>query len=367
MTDIWDLVETQTQAEIYTEALARATTAGLPVSTWRASDPTLVEYDFLAEILAAREEVSVELIKAGWLSQASGEWLTVVALETYGITREGATYAASTVTLSNSGGGLFAIDAGGLIVKSTLTGKSYHSTGALSLAAGATATIDVIADEPGTDSSAGTDEIDAIVTPPLLGVTVTASTPAIATDEQSDSSLRTQCTNTLGAISPMGPSDAYVYVATTTELTGDTEVTRAYVYSESSVGLVVVYVAGADGAVSGAAIALVQAAIDTWAAPICMYVSVVNAVEFTQAVTFTASGDDLPADLAIAVTPALQTLFSGIPINGVLALSALYVTLHTALVDAGATNVAVHVTEPTTDYDPVTEGSVILLGTVTGT
>jgi hypothetical protein len=365
--DIWDLIETQTQAEIYADALDRATTADLPVSTWREDDPTLTEYDFLAEILAAREGVTVELIKAGWLTQASGDWLTVHALEVYGVTREEATYAAGTVTLVNSGGGLYALDAGGLIVKSTLTGKAYHSTVALSLAAGATASVAVVADEPGTDSDAGTDDIDVIVTPPLLGVSITASTPASAVDEQSDASLRVACSGTLGMISPDGPPDAYTYVATNTALTGDVEITRAWTVDDSSTGDVVVFVAGSEGAVSSTAIALAQAAIDVWATPLCVTAVVGNAVEFTQAVTFTASGDDLPADLSASVTEVLAALFSEIPINGVLALSAIYVAIHTELLRIGATNVAVTVSVPAVDYDPPALGSVILLGTVTGT
>jgi hypothetical protein len=365
--DIWDLIETQTQAEIYADALTRAVAAGLPVTSWRADDPTLVEYDYLAEALAARDGVAVEIIKAGWLSQATGDWLTVLALELYGTTREAATYAASTVTLANAGGGLYAIDAGGLIVKNTLTGKTYHSTVALSLAAGATESVAVVADEPGTDSEAGTDEIDAIVTPPLLGVSISASTPASAVDEQSDASLRTTCMGTLGMISPDGPSDAYTYVATNTALTGDVEITRAWTLDDSSTGTVAVFVAGPNGAVSGDAIALAQAAIDVWATPLCVTASVGNAIEFTQAVTFTASGNDLPADLSAAVTLVLSALYAALPINSTLALSSIYVAIHTELLRIGATNVAVNVSVPAADYDPPAEGSVILLGAVSGT
>jgi len=367
MTDVADLIVPQTQAEIFASALAHAETNGLVVSSWREGDPTLTEYDALAEILAAREEITVEYIKAGFLSLAEEDWLTVLALEVFGVTREPAVYATSTVSLSNTGGGVYSREPGEITVKNTTTGKTYTSTSAVSLSGvGDTTTVDVVANDPGTDSSAATDEIDDLVTT-MLGVVVTGSTAAIGVDVESDPSLKQRCADTLGALSPNGPADAYSSVARNSALTGSTEVNRVLAVPDSVYGTVDVLVAGTTGNVSAGAITAVQTAIDLWATPLCITATVANADEHTLNVTLTASGSNIPADLETAVEDVLGVLVFALPIEGVVTTALLIATVHAELIRLGASNVSIALTVPAADVDLDGTGEVFVLGTVSAT
>jgi hypothetical protein len=79
------LIAVQTAAQYLDAGLELAATYGLPVTTWRAGDPTRTLYKFLAESLAERDGVIAEFIKGGWLSLAEGDWLEVLADEVYGV------------------------------------------------------------------------------------------------------------------------------------------------------------------------------------------------------------------------------------------------------------------------------------------
>ena len=371
---VYTLFSTDTAASILATGLAVAEVAGLPVSTWRVGDPTRTLFRFVAEVLGARETLQEAFIKSGFLSTAEGSWLSLVAAEVYGVTREAATYASPTVTLDNSGGGgLYAREAGEITFKSSTSGKTYSSTEAVTISPGAVVTVDVQADEAGSDSAAGTDEIDEIVTT-LLGVSLTASTAATAQDAQEDESLREQCRATLGALSPNGPSDAYDYVARNSDLTGSTEVTRSTTVSDSSTGTVQQYVAGSSGAVSGAAVTAVASAVATWAKPLCITHSVASASNVVVDVVASVSGVNVPSTIEDDSETAIATLLRSCRIAGedddvVLTTSAVQATIHALLVAAdsdNATEGVVTLTSPAADVE-LDGGEVATLGSVTVT
>lgn len=277
-------------------SIARA--LGLPVDSWRNGDPTKANFNYLAEVLAAREETSAEYIKAGFLSEASGDWLKLLAQDVYGVELEGATYATPTVTVTNTGGGYYEITSEGEIsFKSSITEKTYHntSTGHV-LSSGATVTIDLIADEAGSDSSVGVDEIDALVTG-QLGIEIESSTAATANDEETDDEIKALCTLTLGPLSSNGPPDAYESIALNQEKTGVLDVARAKTIDDSDTGEVTLFIAGASGPVAGASVTAVNNAIETWSTPLCITPTVTNATAHAFAVDATVEGDDVPADV----------------------------------------------------------------------
>src|SRR6185369_1808287 len=105
------LLQSDTAARWKSLGLQIAQALGLVVTSWRTGDPTLSTYDFVSEALENRDARSVELAKAAWLSQATGDWLTVLAEEVFGVIREQATYATPTITLTNTGGGYYPIAA----------------------------------------------------------------------------------------------------------------------------------------------------------------------------------------------------------------------------------------------------------------
>lgn len=330
--EVFTLFVSNTAAKIYSSALELAASVGLPVTSWRAGDPTKTSFNFLADALAAREDVLSEFIKAGFRSTAEGDWFTLMARDMYGVTRGEATFAEPTATVHNGGGGFYPRVAGDLTFKASSTGKTYHTTDAGSgvLSAGATVTYALIADEAGSDSSAAANDVDTLVTQ-LLGVTVVSSTAATAIDAQPDPSLDEQCAATLGALSPNGPGDAYEFVVRNPDLTGNTEITRAKTVADDDTGRVIVYVAGTSGPVSGAAITAAQAAVERWATPNCVRPTVTNASAVTVALTSEITGVDIPSDFEASIAAAFGVYCSSIEIGGLVATSAIVALHHTAV------------------------------------
>jgi uncharacterized phage protein gp47/JayE len=317
----------QTQAAIYSAALSIATTLGLPVSSWLPGDPTrsllYVESTFLEQL----EQIVVGFIQSGFLDYASipnadgstNPWLAILAKQMFNVDVPGATYAETSVTLTNSGGGLFDLGPGDVTLKNSTTGATYHSTSGGVLNPGGTLTIDVVADVAGAAGSAAATEIDTVVTG-LLGVTCSNPAAAVGIDEQSPQTTVAQCRAKLGSLSPNGPASAYSYVALNPALTGTANVTRARVYSDSDTGDVTIYVAGPSGAVAGGDVTAVQNAIEKWAAPLCITPTVVSASAVTVAVTYTIwlyqSVNADSTTIQNAIQTALEQAFAERPIGG---------------------------------------------------
>lgn len=362
---VLSLFVAETATTLLNAGLEVAAALGLPVTSWRAGDPTRAVFKFLAEALAEREGVTSEYIKAGFLSTATGEWLTVLASEVYGVDRVEATYAAPSVTLTNGGGGYYEIAAGDITCSSSASDKTYHSTSGGVLSPGSTLVVSLVADEPGSDSSVAIGGIDTLVTT-MLGVTVVSSTAALGLDEESDESLVGRCNDTLGALSPNGPADAYESVVRNSELTGVTDITRASSTSDAVDGTVVVYIASPTGACAPASVTAAQAAVESWATPLCITPTVVNATPVLIPVNATVSGNDIPATFASETLDALTSLFAELEIGVDVTFSSIVTTIHELLVSRGATRVSVVVSVPAVDVT-VGLGEVPTIGAVTVT
>lgn len=317
MTSVLALFVAESAANILQRGLDLATTLGLPVTSWRTGDPTRSLYKYLATKLATTDLILAELAKSAFLSTATGDWLKILALEVYGVEVQEATYATGTLVLVNNGGGFYPREAGDLAFKSSITGKTYHSTTGGDLASGPGTTLELgfVADEAGSDSTLAEDELDTMVTT-LLGVEIQSSTAAIGLDDQSDESIREQCRDSLGALSPNGPLDAYNFVAKDSELTGITSITRSFSINNED-GTVTCYIAGPTGNVTSPEVAAVQAAFDTWATPNCITATAVTAVAVTITVTATVaytgslSDDDLETLAADKLTAAVGRINIG--------------------------------------------------------
>lgn len=313
------LLTVATAEEILARGLTIADALGLDTTTWRTGDPTRSLYHFMAEVLATQDAVVVRYIAGGLLEEAEGDQLTLLAAQVYGVTRGEASYAGSDLELTNAEGGVFVFDAGDITFRSSVTGKTYHNTSGGTLSSFGTLDVDWIADEPGSDSAVSEDDIDEMVTT-FIGVSVTASGASTATDAESDSNLKVRCRDSLGALSPDGPADAYRYVALTSELTGDTETTKASVEGDNATGDVTVYIAGSGGAVTSGARDAVADAIAIWATPLCITPTVVAASEETIAITATVYIHSTVGELDAAIESAIETklaeLFDVTPIGG---------------------------------------------------
>lgn len=316
------LIVQETKARIYQRALALAASLSVPVTSWRAGDPTRSSYHLVSELLEVLEAVVAPYIRAGFLDYATGDWLVLHADQAYGYTADEATYASTTVTLTNGGGGFYPdIAAGDLTFRSSVTEKTYRNTsgGTLASGPGTTLDVDVVADEAGEASSAGAGEIDEMVTT-LLGVTCTNATAAVGTDAEEEESIRQGCRDKLGSLSPNGPRDAYAYVARASELTGTTGINRVRVLADADTGDVTVYLAGPSGPVSGADRTAAEEAIVEWALPWCVTPTVASAtgvpVPITYAIDIYESVGVEEAAIKTAIEAALVTMIRTRPIGG---------------------------------------------------
>lgn len=315
------LLYQMTAEQIYAKALVIAEAVGLVTTSWHPGDPTRSQYYVEAEELATVEEIVVGYIASGFLDYAEGDWLALLAYEVYLVTKIEATFATTTVTLTNTGGELFeGIEAGDITFKNSLTDATYTNTSGGTLAAGPATTLDVTAsaDLAGSDSTAAATEIDTLVTT-YLGVTCSNATAAIGVDEESSPALRSRCRLKLGALSPNGPADAYDYVARTPELSLTTNVTRSRTVSAGD-GTLTLYLAGPSGAVAGADVTLVETAIAKWATPLCITPTTVSATNVAVAVTYQlwlyeAVGETTTV-IEAAVAAALLAMIRVHPIGG---------------------------------------------------
>lgn len=387
------LLVQETQADIYQAFLSLATTLGLPVTSWQAGDPTRSLGFLEADVLAQLEQVVVGFIQSGFLDYAAlpvtdsdgnplaatSSWLDILAKQVFNVDVPSATFAETTVTLTNAGGGIYIIGPGDLTLKSSTTNQTYHNTTGLTLTSvgspGATGTIAVVADIAGSAGSASVGEIDTLVTA-LLGVTCTNPVAAVGLDEQDPSVTVSQCRDKLGSLSANGPAAAYSFVAKNSALTGINTVTRSRVYSDSDTGDVTIYVAGPGGAVAGGDVTAVQNAINVWATPLCITPTVYSASNVVVNVTYTIwvykSVNQTSTQIETAIQAALTTLFQNREIGGDIIPPATTGSLYQAVIEStiGAVfpvqTFRVTVAAPSGDT-ALANGQVPVLGTVTPT
>lgn len=244
---------TQEQVKASIENMLKA--SGLPVTSWRHEGSvvrTIVA--IVAAIFAGFTEVIAVATRSGFLDLAEGIWLTLLAYYVYGVARIEATFAAGKVTLTNTGGGLFDMEAGDLILLCPSTRKTYTNVAAFKLNPLGKLDVDIRAVEVGAASTAPPNTITDFVTK-LLGVEVTNAAPLVGLDAEADPALRERCRDSLGSLSPNGPAAAYRYWAKSAKrLDGSAVgVTRVRLLPPAGNGSLTVVVATATGPVSGKA------------------------------------------------------------------------------------------------------------------
>lgn len=318
-----DLTEPIDSDSFLETLLDGAKAIGLDVDTWKPLDPTRTLYALTADLHSLRSEADHLAIRGGLLDYAADDWLTLLAINVYGVTRKEASFAsvADAITLTNAGGGVYNLAAGELVVQNTTTKKNYKNTEVVALAAFGTQQVDIIAEEAGTASNASIGQITTLVTT-LLGVTVTNTKALVATDKENDPDLRQRCRDKLGALSPNGAAAAYAFVAKSTPRADGTivDINRVKVSAQSSTGTVTVTVASPSGVPASQDVTDVNAAIQATVVPLGVTATVAAAVANTIAVTYTAYvANDAPetnAEIQAAIATALANYFKTVPIGG---------------------------------------------------
>lgn len=326
-----DLTTPSTRQEVQASIYRVFGVLGVNTTSWGAGAVVRTLTVGVSATISVFSQLQAEIVRSGFLDLATNDWLTLVAKYVYGVLRNEATFAAGTVTLHNTGGGIFIVDAGDLIVATPTTpdpksGKTYRNDAAFVLGAGATVVVPITAIEAGADSNAGAGDITVLVTT-LLAVTATNANALVGLNTESDPALRQRCSEKLGSLSPMGPWDAYAYAARNAHRsTGEPcGVTRTRTLKDGF-GNVTLVAANASGGITGTIgnlatdIGAVDEAVQQLAAPFAVTAHTEGAGTVSQVVTYelwaynTSGLND--AQIADTVKAALETFTAKQPIGG---------------------------------------------------
>lgn len=292
-----DLTKPATRADVQASIYRVLGTLGVNTTSWASGAVVRTMVVAVSAMLSAFSSLQAQIASSGFLDLAEGDWLTLVARYVYGVERLEATFAAGFVTLVNAGGGIYNVDPGDLIVATTVTGdpksgKTYRNDAAFTLGAGQTITVAITAVEAGADSTTGAATIT-VLTTALLNVTCSNAASLVGLDAEKDPALRLRCSEKLGALSPMGPWDAYAYAARNAHRsTGEPcGITRTRTLKDGF-GNVTLVVASASGTVTGTIgnlatdLGAVDEAIQQLSAPLAVTAHTESAAAVNQAVTY---------------------------------------------------------------------------------
>lgn len=215
---IGELLTAQTSDEVFAVFVQALVNLGVPANKWRRGGVASSMLRVVAITFAGFTSLMVAALSAQFLPYASGNWLTLLAYYVYGVTRTPATFASTSCVLTNDGGGVYSYSIGQFTVKDSVTGVTFTNQALFSLAAAGanptTATVAFEATVLGSAGNANPGDIDTLVTS-ALGVSVTNPGPAIGIDQQSDSDLQAECTDSLAARNVRNPRNAYEWAVTT--------------------------------------------------------------------------------------------------------------------------------------------------------
>lgn len=316
-----ELTTPLTRAQVQSSIYAVLTTLGVNVTAWRTGSVVRTMIVGVSAVFAAYSQLMANIARSGFLETASAEWLTLTAWYVYGIERRAATYASGTVTLENTGGGIYSLDPADLIVKNHDTGHTYRNVAAFTIEPGDTLDVSIVATEPGTASNADALAITDMVTT-LLGVSCQNDIALYATDTESDTELRQRCGEMLGALSPMGPWDAYFAAlrGATREADGaNLGITRVNIEVDGY-GHVDCYAATKTGPLPDADIPTAQLAVQENAEPLAVTARVHSAVPLVVNLTYSVwmynTTGRTEQEITDAITASLATFIQAQPVGG---------------------------------------------------
>lgn len=287
-----DLIKPVTRAEAQASLYEVYGILGLKTSSWKSGAVVRTMAVAQSVVLSAFSQLQAKIARGGFLELADKPWLDFVAHYVYKFDRILATFATGVLTLTNAGGGEYEADPDDLIFTNPITKATYRNTEHVVIGAGLTVAVNIRASAAGSASSSAAGEITEITTT-LLQVTCTNASDILGRDEETDPQLRSRCSESLGALSPFGPWDAYSSaVRNATRPDGSTlGITRIRPVKDGY-GNVITYVATATGAVLGDVddpatdLGIAFEAIQQWAAPLAVTATVVSASALTIAVTY---------------------------------------------------------------------------------
>lgn len=364
---------------------------GIKVTAWVKGGPTRSIYRSMAEFGKTIVDNIKTIANQGSISTATDAGKTVIAEEQYGVKRPGATYATTTLLITNGAGGNYPWSPNSpLILTSTTTKKQYVSQGSGVIGPLAIAVpLPIQALEPGSASTALPSEIDTWVSA-VDSLSIDQPNPAIGEDELDGASLEARCKARVGfmptavTIGAGAAEGAWKTVAT---LGFDGEGVRREdgsrieglvepkVVSDGAGG-VIVYVGDDDGPLTAPDLALVEAIVLVYAAAVAVPAAVLNAaakaITPTLQVWIGASSTAEDDDIKAAITSAIVGYLKRVPIGGYDLGSGGIVPLRGGLegaVDDGAKSVAslirIAFSAPSVDVSLLVNERPVLTGTPT--
>lgn len=265
---ITDLTTPLTEDQVMDQFLTILESVGVPARSWRVGGVARSLLRPVARVCSGFTELVSDAVSGQFLPTSTGIWLTFLAAYAYNVSRITATFATGTITLTNTGGGVFVQAARSVVAKNPATGKTYTNSAAFTLGALSTLDAAFIAIEEGSASSSEAGAVTELVTT-LTGVTITNAEAIVGSDEQTDESLRSDCLNSLAALSSNGPRGAYIFAAKRAlRLDGSAvNINRVSVVSSTSTGAVSIWVASPSGAPIAGDVVAVQKSVDNVARP----------------------------------------------------------------------------------------------------
>lgn len=282
-----DRIAPVSESSVRSQFTALCVAAGLKITNWRVQgvgnqikEAVISGLFFFVQVVPVyvRGFVSLDLstdpgdvdpYDSGNVSLAPGPgFLSEFGQNTFSTTREEASFATGFGTFTNSGPGARVLEPEALVF--TWTGGSppspaptytnaddpvLYSGGTLTVPAGTSVTIPIVAQQIGSASSAPSSTLT--LTTSLAGCSFTNANPVIGNDREDADTYRARCRLAAARLSLAGPADAIRYLAAKnldgTPLLNDatspvpTSVTRVQVTEDSSTGIVSAYYASPSG------------------------------------------------------------------------------------------------------------------------
>lgn len=319
------------------QARANAVTAliamGIRADLWRVGGSLSTMLTVVTAAYAMFTVLFGQAVASGFLTTASGNWLTLLAQYVYGVTRPPATFASGNLTLTNTGGGVYNFAVGAAVFLDSTSKQTYTNSVPVALGALSTQTIGVTCTVAGSIGSAPPGEIDTVQTA-MLGVTCGNATAVSGSDALSDPGLVALCLAKLGSLSVRGPRNAYAFAVSVAvnAITGaPVNINRQTISRSSHTGTVSIVVASPSGAPDPEDVAGVVISIETGVPglqppfsgvrPDCVTVNVSGAAAVVYSPTITVWANAAPGLVASAleesIAQSVATYISEYPVGGV--------------------------------------------------
>jgi len=189
-----DLLKPSTKEDFFRTLLSLAKDAGFPVEDWQEREVARKTLEVVANALSVFSETLRGFASSAFLSKATGDWLTVLASEVYGVERGAASRAFRTVLATNNTGGNWSAAAYSIVLNVAGTDIFFTNTNATgTIADGASVTLSLQSMAFGTTQNSTTLTLDAtsgLAANVDLSDSIITST---ASDVQRDESLVQAC------------------------------------------------------------------------------------------------------------------------------------------------------------------------------